>query len=60
MKKYDYVLIARDEKAQLEKEVNRILNMGYRLAGGVSVAAADDNYLEFFQALIKEYETDSE
>ena len=60
MIKYDYTIVSSDTNAGLEKEVIRVLNMGYRLAGGVSVTVAENHYIEFFQALIKEYETDSE
>ena len=56
MKKYDYAVISSDTKPKLEKEVIRVLGMGYQLAGGVCVAAASSDYIEYFQAVIKEYD----
>ncbi|KKL44503.1 hypothetical protein LCGC14_2365030 [marine sediment metagenome] len=55
MKKYDYAIISALTKSKLEKEVIRVLNMGYTLVGGIHVTGE----LEYFQAVTKEYEEKS-
>ena len=56
MTKYDYAVIESESKPKLEKEVIRVLQMGYRLAGGIAVTESNDQPILYYQALIKEYE----